>query len=65
MIYEGDNKRGHRVAHYLEERCCIPDSTAENRSALQRRPEVQGLLERKNQDASGRSDLLKSRQGIG
>lgn len=43
----------------------MPDSTAENRSALQRRPEVQGLLERKNHAASERSDLLKSRQGIG
>lgn len=34
----------------------------------QRRPEVQGLLERKkkkNQAASERSDLVKSRQGIG
>lgn len=33
-MYEEGNERGHRVAHYLEEGCCIPDSYAENKLAL-------------------------------
>lgn len=64
MICEEDNKRGHSVAHYLEGAVfqTAPQKTGRH---WQRRPEVQGLLERKNQDASERNDLLKSRQGIG
>lgn len=66
MMYEEGNERGHRVAHYLEERCCIPDSTTESRSALAEKARSSGTSRKeKNQAASERSDLLKSRQGIG
>lgn len=67
MMYEEGNERGHRVAHYLEERCCIPDSATESRSALAEKARSSGASrkEKKNQAASERSDLVKSRQGIG